>query len=221
MLSHFDGIMLGLLEDKDTDSIYLDYAKAFDKVDHDLLIKKLERYGLPPIITKWITSFLKDHSQTVVVHGKHSIAGSIISGVPQGTVLGPILFIIFINDMHLLFDWDHDIALSRSFCRSLVSVSPPTLLEILESSANRRTVDSFIHRCISLMNMIKSIGLRTVPCGTPLIIEPAIECLPLTTTGWLRSLRKDVIHLVIIGVNPYLSSFLMSRSWFTLSNALA
>ena len=57
--------------------------------------------------------------------------------------------------LHAAAIWDHNIALSRSFCRSLVSVSPPILLEILESSANRRTVDSFIHRCISLMNMIK------------------------------------------------------------------
>ena len=89
MLSHFDEIMLGLLEDKDTDSIYLDYAKAFDKVDHDLLIKKLERYGLPPIITKWITSFLRDRSQTVIVNGYHSIADSIIRGVPQATGYSP------------------------------------------------------------------------------------------------------------------------------------
>ena len=101
MLSHFDKVMHGLLEDKDTDSIYLDYAKAFDKVDHNLHIKKLERCRLPPIITKWITSFLKNRSQTVVVNGKHFIAASIINSVPQGTVLSAILFIIFINGMYL------------------------------------------------------------------------------------------------------------------------
>ena len=101
MLSHFDEIMLGLLDNKDTDSIYLDYAKAFDEADNDLLIKKLERYGLPPIITKWITFFLKDRSQTLVVNGNHSIAASIISGVPQGKVIGQIFFIIIFNDMHL------------------------------------------------------------------------------------------------------------------------
>ena len=136
MLSHFDEIMLGLLEDKDTDSIYLDYAKAFDKVDHVLLIKKLERYGLPPIIIKWITSFLKDRSQTVVVNGNHSLAALILSGVPQGTVLGPILFIIFINDMHLCIK-ESTVRLFADDSRILKSIGSETDTEILQNDLDR------------------------------------------------------------------------------------
>ena len=60
LLAHFDDIMLGLLDNKDTDSIYLDYEKAFDKVDHALLLEKLRLYGLPPKLIDWIASFLTD-----------------------------------------------------------------------------------------------------------------------------------------------------------------
>ena len=99
LLHHFDDILVNLMDGKDTDSIYLDYAKAFDKVDHKLLVKKLHKYGVHPKLIKWIESFLSDRTQNVVVDGHMSSSAHIISGVPQGTVLGPILFLIFINDI--------------------------------------------------------------------------------------------------------------------------
>ena len=83
----------------DMDAIYLDYAKAFDKVDHQLLLSKLQLYGFHSKIIRRIESFLANRSQQVIVDGHMSIIAPIISNVPQGTVLGPILFLIFINDI--------------------------------------------------------------------------------------------------------------------------
>ena len=68
-------------------------------MDHALLIRKLSKYGVHPKIIAWIDSFLQGRTQQVVVEGQLSFAALIISGVPQGTVLGPILFLMFINDI--------------------------------------------------------------------------------------------------------------------------
>ena len=99
LLTLMNRFIASLENDEYVLGIYLDFSKAFDTVDHAILLKKLAHYGIKGTALKWFESYLNNGEQYVTYNGISSSKQRIKCGVPQGSILGPLLFFIYINDL--------------------------------------------------------------------------------------------------------------------------
>ena len=115
-----------------TCAIFLDIRKAFDSINHKLLINKLSRYGIRGTPLKLLSSFLQNRQQSVFVNGVKSKTGTVKCGVPQGSVLGPLLFLCFINDLPNASSKFKTLLFADDACL----ISRATSVALLESKVN-------------------------------------------------------------------------------------
>uniref|UniRef100_A0A6G5AA70 Putative endonuclease/reverse transcriptase n=1 Tax=Rhipicephalus microplus TaxID=6941 RepID=A0A6G5AA70_RHIMP len=157
---------LNLDNNRQTDIIFLDFSKAFDSVTHDKLILKLKRIGLPEILVNWIADYLNNHEQFVAINDQRSQSLLVTSGVPQGSVLGPLLFLLYINDIVNVITPSVQIRLFADDCVLFRDIN--SLDDQNELNSNLHNIHLWCNEWGMILNAEKSVCMRLTRKKVPL-----------------------------------------------------
>lgn len=161
-----------------TDVVVMDFSKAFDKVDHRRLLLKLRRLGINHGVMAWIQSFLSERTQRVVLEGEQSDTCSVLSGVPQGSVLGPCLFLMYINDMPETIK--SSIRLFADDTIMYLAISNQTDCQTLQDDLKR--LESWEEEWLMAFNPDKCEVIHITKKTTPTLFNYTLHKKPLQTT---------------------------------------
>lgn len=151
--------ILGVLDKSgQVDILFLDFSKAFDKVPHGKLLYKLKCLGLPSFIVRWISAYLSNRSQFVEIKNCTSSVLPVTSGVPQGSVLGPLLFLIYVNDLVDVVAGTVSIRLFADDCVVFKDISSANDHILLQNSIC--AIGDWCNRWGMLLNSEKTVLLR-------------------------------------------------------------
>ena len=205
---------------KEIDMIYLDFSKAFDSVPHDKLIVKLQQFGITGRLLHWYSDYLLGRKQRVVVDGVSSSYLDVTSGVPQGSIVGPLLFLVYVNDLpdaaeyskvpmfaddskcYRVIETSHDTQLLQSDLHSLSNWSSTSELKFNLKKcigirfSRKRLIESpeysLNHELITLKSSQKDLGIII---SNNLKWSPQITNIVSKANQMLGFLRRNCIHL--------------------------
>ena len=141
LLLFTESIARSLHEKIGTDVIYFDFAKAFDTVSHDLILNKLKsQCSIDGTLLKFFTEYLRNREQRVILDNVISESVDVLSGVPQGSILGPLLFVLFINDIYENINKDSNIALFADDTKIWRDINSELDCETLQNDINTLSI---------------------------------------------------------------------------------
>ena len=161
-----------LLPHRELDTIYTDFHKAFDMVSHSILNMKLKKFNLPPYITTWVMDYLKDRYVSVTINNYLSDPFYIPCGVPQGSHLGPILFLIFINDLVIVINFAN-ILLFADDCKLSIPINSLEDCYKLQSDLDKISLWCIENEMILSINKCNVISFTR--CSHPIILHIIFE----------------------------------------------